>query len=246
MSEAELSETIVAMLPPYARSLGIAVERIEHGPQGVRVTTTSGSFEAAEVVVAVPPVMASRIAFEPPLPAGLSRALSVWESGDVIKVLVRYPKAFWREAGLSGTVMWRDQHGLFACEVSPDPDHAALVVFMGGPRALSWRALNEADFRETLLAKLAAALGRAALSAPELIGQVEKVARTGSLPVSLNPQTIEQLGQRRSSHVRSDPQLLPAALIVAGAILAGTEPLLGLVSGSLAVGLLVFGRVRKS
>ena len=94
--------------------------------------------------------------------------------------------------------------------------------------------------------KLAAALGRAALSAPELIGQVEKVARTGSLPVSLNPQTIEQLGQRRSSHVRSDPQLLPAALIVAGAILAGTEPLLGLVSGSLAVGLLVFGRVRKS
>ena len=94
--------------------------------------------------------------------------------------------------------------------------------------------------------RLAAALGRAALSAPELIGQVEKVARTGSLPVSLDPRTFEQLGQRRSSHVRSDPQLLPAALIVAGAILAGTEPLLGLVSGSLAVGLLVFGRLRKS
>jgi monoamine oxidase len=163
-----LADDLAAGLGDRLR-LGAAVERIVYGPRGVRVTTASGNFEAAELVVAVPPVMASRIAFEPPLPAGLARALSVWESGAVIKVLVRYPKAFWREAGLSGTVMWRDQHGLFACEVSPDPDHAALVVFMGGPRALSWRALDETSFRETLLAKLAAALGQEALTPLEIL-----------------------------------------------------------------------------
>ena len=69
----------------------------------------------------------------------LARALGVWESGAVIKVLVRYPRAFWRERGLSGMVMWRDLPGLFACDASKDAEHAALVVFIGGPLALRWR-----------------------------------------------------------------------------------------------------------
>ncbi|BCH30383.1 monoamine oxidase [Mesorhizobium sp. L-8-10] len=170
-----LGETMHALADDLAAALGdrlrfgAAIERIEHGQRGVRVASASGRFEAAEVVVAVPPVMASRIAFDPPLPACLSRALSVWESGAVIKVFVRYEEAFWREAGLSGTVMWRDAHGLFACEVSPDPGHAALVVFMGGPSARSWRSLDAAAFHETLLAKLAAALGPRAAAPLEIL-----------------------------------------------------------------------------
>jgi monoamine oxidase len=116
-------------------------------------------------------VLASRITYDPPLPASLARSLSVWESGAVIKVLVRYEKAFWREAGLSGTVMWRNLHGLFACEVSPDPAHAALVVFMGGPRAMAWRELDAAALREKLVAKLAAALGPQALEPLEILAR---------------------------------------------------------------------------
>ncbi len=170
-----IGESMHALADDLAAGLGdrlrlnTAAERIEHWPHGVRVTTAKSGFEAAELVVAVPPVMASRIDYRPPLPAGLSRALSVWESGAVVKVLVRYPKTFWREAGLSGTVMWRDEHGLFACEVSPDPGHAALVVFMGGPRAHSWRALDAAGFRETLVTKLAAALGPQAMAPLEIL-----------------------------------------------------------------------------
>jgi monoamine oxidase len=74
-------------------------------------------------------------------------------------VLVRYPTAFWRDKGLSGMVMWRDLPGLFACDVSRDDDHPALVVFIGGPLALRWRELGDAGLRAEVMARLEEALG---------------------------------------------------------------------------------------
>ena len=44
-------------------------------------------------------------------------------------------------------VMWRDLPGLFACDVSKDDGHPALVVFIGGPLALRWRGLGDAGLR---------------------------------------------------------------------------------------------------
>jgi monoamine oxidase len=77
----------------------------------------------------------------------------------VIKVLVRYPSAFWRARGLSGVVMWRDPSGLFACDASKDDDHAALVVFVAGPLALRWRELGDAALRAEVTTRLEDALG---------------------------------------------------------------------------------------
>ncbi|MER9331680.1 flavin monoamine oxidase family protein [Mesorhizobium sp. M0488] len=139
--------------------LGAAVTAIEHGPGGVRLISAAGTIEALTVLIAAPPVMVSKLAFSPPLPAALEQALGVWQSGAIIKVLVRYPKAFWRERGLSGMVMWRDLHGLFACDVSKDDGHAALVVFIGGPLALRWRELGDAALRAEVTARLTQALG---------------------------------------------------------------------------------------
>ncbi|WP_376702981.1 flavin monoamine oxidase family protein [Mesorhizobium sp. ISC25] len=158
-------ETIHSLADDLARDLGdrlrlnTAVEAIEDGPGGVRVVSPAGAIEARAVLVAVPPMMASRVDFVPPLPAVLKRALGVWQSGAVIKMLVRYPKAFWRDRGLSGMVMWRDPHGLFACDASRDEDHAALVVFIGGPLAQRWRDLDDAALRAKVTSKLEEALG---------------------------------------------------------------------------------------
>lgn len=139
--------------------LGEAVTRVEHGQQGVRAVTGSGVIEARQLLVALPPATAAKLDFAPTLPAILAKALGVWESGAVIKILVRYPRPFWRERGLSGMVMWRDLPGLFACDASKDAEHAALVVFVGGPLALRWRALSDASLRAEVTARLVAALG---------------------------------------------------------------------------------------
>jgi monoamine oxidase len=158
-------ETMQSLADDLAADLGdrvllnMPVRIIEHGPEGVRLLSTAGAIEARAALVAVPPMMVSKLDFAPPLPAGLRRALGVWQSGAVIKVLVRYPRAFWRARGLSGVVMWRDLPGLFACDVSKDNGHAALVVFVGGPLALRWRELGDSALRAEVTTRLEDALG---------------------------------------------------------------------------------------
>lgn len=143
------------------------VTRIEHGPQGVRAVSAGSSIEARKVLVALPPATAAKLDFAPALPPALAKALGVWESGAVIKILVRYPTPFWRERDLCGMVMWRDLPGLFACDASKDAQHAALVVFVGGPLALRWRPLADAALRAEVTARLVDALG------PEAAGIID-------------------------------------------------------------------------
>ena len=160
-----LRETMQSLADDLAGDLGgrlrlnEPVVRVEHGAKGVRLATARGAIEAGAVLVALPPAMAARLAFAPVLPPALSKALGVWESGAVIKMLVRYAKPFWRERGLSGMVMWRDLPGLFACDTSKDSGNVALTVFVGGPLALRWRSLGEAALRGEAAARLADALG---------------------------------------------------------------------------------------
>ena len=84
------------------------------------------------MIVAVPPVMAARIDFAGAAGAAGGRAGRLGDSGTVIKALVRYSRAFWRDKGLSGMVFWREPPGLFACDASQDDEHPALVMFIGG------------------------------------------------------------------------------------------------------------------
>ena len=92
--------------------------------------------------------------------------------------------------------------------------------------------------------KLLAALGRAALSTPNFVGQIEKVARTGSITVSIAPKDLERLrGQKRDGG--ADPQLYPAALAICAAILFASEPLLAGLIALVAVAAALFERVRR-
>ena len=160
-----LRETMQSLADDLAGDLGErlrldeAVTRIERRQQGVRIVSARGVIEAGAALVALPPATAAKLDFAPGLPAELAQALSTWESGAVIKILVRYASPFWRERDLCGMVMWRDQPGLFACDASQDADHAALVVFVGGPLALRWHPLDDAALRAEITARLVEALG---------------------------------------------------------------------------------------
>ena len=60
--------------------------------------------KARRAIVAVPPTLAGRIAYDPPLPAvrdGLSQRMA---QGSVIKCMAIYERPFWRERGFSGAV----------------------------------------------------------------------------------------------------------------------------------------------
>jgi monoamine oxidase len=163
-----LAETMHSLADDLAARLGdrlkldSAVTRIVHSEEGVEVYCGAHLFEAAEVIIAVPPVMARKLAFEPPFPASLVTALSAWASGQVIKARVAYSRPFWRDRGLSGTVVWSQPQGLYACDVSRSEDTAALVVFIGGPLAFDWHQRDEVELKAFLRSELTAALGEEA------------------------------------------------------------------------------------
>lgn len=139
--------------------LNTPLRAVEHGGDGVRLIADGLIVEAQQAVVATPLSRSARLRFDPPLPAATARALSVWDGGGVAKLKLRYATPFWRDAGLSGMVMWRDLHGLFACDSSPDDSHAALTVFVGGPLGEAWLEKGEDATIATVLEKLVAALG---------------------------------------------------------------------------------------
>jgi monoamine oxidase len=88
-----------------AVELETPVRAIEHADGGgVVVRSDRLAVEARRAIVAVPPTLAARIAYDPPMPAvrdGLTQRMA---QGSVVKCMAVYERPFWRERGLSGAI----------------------------------------------------------------------------------------------------------------------------------------------
>ena len=82
-------------------------------------------------------------------------------------------------------------------------------------------------------------LGRAALNAPELILALEKIVRSGRLPINLDRRDLELLARGGRQQSLAGHHVISAALIIAAALLLEGQPTLAggcaLLSGSLIV-----------
>ncbi|MDZ7749878.1 MAG: FAD-dependent oxidoreductase [Halofilum sp. (in: g-proteobacteria)] len=160
-----VDETLHAVAERLAQELGQAivcdtpVTRVRHGDTGVELDSPRRRVRARAAILALPPVVVPRIAFEPALPAGLARALAAWRGGDVIKFVLRYASPFWRCGGWNGTVTWSEPSGLHVSDASATDGPATLVGFAGGPLARAWHGLGAPERRRRLLALLTDALG---------------------------------------------------------------------------------------
>ena len=87
--------------------LGQAVRTIRWHPdapeRGVVAVTDQLEVHAAHVILAIPPILISRISYEPPLPRRQQQLHQHLSMGFVIKVHAVYETPFWRADGLSGT-----------------------------------------------------------------------------------------------------------------------------------------------
>src|SRR3954447_583685 len=133
--------------------LGAAVEKIRDHDGGVVVTTRGGpTVEARHAIVAVPPVLAARIAYAPGLPAGKKAILKAMVPGSLTKVEAVYDKPFWRDAGLSGQGV--SDVGLARVPYDNSPPDGGVGVFfsfIGGKRHGEWAALDAATRRARVL-----------------------------------------------------------------------------------------------
>ncbi len=108
-----LAEAVAGVIPEGVIQLNTTVTSVRGvGPFELDVVEqANGSrtvITADHIVLALPPALAaSNIAFAPPLPDrlhGLASMTPVW-MGSTTKVVVHFARAFWRDAGLSGSAI---------------------------------------------------------------------------------------------------------------------------------------------
>ncbi|GAB4586264.1 flavin monoamine oxidase family protein [Nocardia sp. IFM 10818] len=165
-----LAERMAADLPSGTVVLGSPVRRIEHSARGARVITDRAVFEAAQVIVAVPPVLAGRIEYEPALPPQRDGLTQRMAAGYALKLHAVYAEPFWRDAGLSGVS--NSSTGILTETVdntAPGATSAVLTSFAYGSDAHRLRALGPRERRDAVLDRLAELFGEPARAATDFV-----------------------------------------------------------------------------
>jgi monoamine oxidase len=140
--------------------LGAPVRRIEHGANGVAVHADGpggepGGFvvRAQRAIVAIPPTLAGRIAYDPPLPARRDQLTQRMPQGTVIKTMAIYERPFWRDEGLSGQAASEAGPARVVFDNSPpDGSPGVLLGFLEGRLARQWGARPASERRDAVLA----------------------------------------------------------------------------------------------
>ncbi|MGB9013327.1 MAG: FAD-dependent oxidoreductase, partial [Aeromicrobium sp.] len=123
------------------------VTAIDHGTDGVLVTTTAGQHRADHVVVAIPPTLAGRITYYPPLPPSRDALTQRMPHGSVIKCHAVYDRPFWREEGLSGEATGDTFPVKVIFDATPPGtgQPGILLAFIEGADGLALGAVGAAD-----------------------------------------------------------------------------------------------------
>lgn len=112
------------------------VRRIRQSSEGVVVGGDRGAVDARRVVVAIPPTLAGRIVYDPPLGGFRDQLMQRLPQGTVIKAMALYPEPFWRRSGLSGQAGGTAMAVGFTFDNSPPSgDPGVLVGFLEGHEA---------------------------------------------------------------------------------------------------------------
>ncbi|MBL3807829.1 flavin monoamine oxidase family protein [Streptomyces diastaticus] len=158
-----LAERMAAGLPEGTLRLGQPVEAVEYTPRSARVHTPGGAWDAAQVVLAVPPVLAGRVRYSPALPPLRAGLLQRMPAGTALKTHAVYTAPFWRAAGLSGVS--QSAEGVLTETVDntpPDAPRAVLTGFAYGAEAVLLRRQAPATRRRAVLDHLTALFGEEA------------------------------------------------------------------------------------
>jgi monoamine oxidase len=89
-------------LGPDVVVTGAPVKTIEHGHEGVTVHADGATARAKRAIVAIPPTLAGRISYDPPLSGYRDQLTQRMPLGTVAKCMAVYDEPFWRAEGLNG------------------------------------------------------------------------------------------------------------------------------------------------
>jgi monoamine oxidase len=143
--------------------LSSPVRRIEHGPDGVTVHGDTVTARAKHVIVAIPPALAGRIAYDPPLPGMRDQLTQRMPQGTVIKCMAVYDEPFWRDDGLAGGGISDDGPAKIVFDNTPQSGSPGVLLgFLEGDRAREWGARPAEQRRDAVVAGFARLFGERA------------------------------------------------------------------------------------
>lgn len=160
--------------------LGAPVRRIVHGESGVVVEADGPEGEsrglrlhARRAIVAIPPTLAARIAYDPPLPALRDQLTQRMPQGTVIKTMAIYDEPFWRTAGFSGQAASEVGPARVVFDNSPpEGSPGVLLGFLEGRLAREWGARPAEERRRAVLEGHARLFGERAARPERFIERV--------------------------------------------------------------------------
>jgi monoamine oxidase len=132
--------------------LGAPVRRIQHGPEGVTVHADGATARGRRAIVAIPPALAGRIAYDPPLSGYRDQLTQRMPLGTVAKCMAIYGEPFWRAEGLSGQATSdRGPVRLTFDNTPPDGSPGVLLGFLEGRHARELGRLRPEERRTAVV-----------------------------------------------------------------------------------------------
>ncbi|KAJ0057709.1 hypothetical protein NL108_012959, partial [Boleophthalmus pectinirostris] len=158
----QLSERLADLVGRENVRLGCAVRAVRQDSEWARVQTSSGTFLSRAVIVSCPPHLAAQIQYEPPLPSQRAFLTQSMPVGHLIKFIITYPTAFWKDKGFSGEIVTGASTGCPFCvtlDATSPSGNPALVGFIAGQQASYWTNKEAAERRKAVVSSLVHYLG---------------------------------------------------------------------------------------
>ncbi|MCW2967215.1 MAG: Monoamine oxidase, partial [Solirubrobacteraceae bacterium] len=169
----QLSKKLATMLGRGVLRLRSPVTAIDVASGRVTLHTPKHSFAARQVVLTIPRPVLAQVRFTPQLPPAYSQILQRQPMGAVTKVNAIYPKPFWRDQGLSGSVVSNVGPIEIVYDNSPpDGSPGVLVGFMEADESRKLFSATPAQRRAAALKCLAGYFGDEALKPSAYIDHV--------------------------------------------------------------------------
>jgi monoamine oxidase len=155
---AELGDRVVLSAP---------VRRIAWDDDGATVQADGHELRARRAIVALPPTLTARIAYEPGLPGHRDQLTQRMPQGTVWKCMAIFDRPFWRDEGLTGQAIGDAGPVRTTFDNSPpDGSPGILLAFLEGEFARQAGLLDPATRRARVLESLGQLFGERA-RAPE-------------------------------------------------------------------------------
>jgi monoamine oxidase len=140
--------------------LNQAVRAVHQHTEGVIVETIDNAFDAKYVVVAIPPALASRINYYPPLPGHKDQLMQKMPMGSVIKCVFTFKTPFWREDSHSAEFISDSGPMSLGFDDSPhDAAYGAIIGFISGDKAREWSQNLKSERKEACIDQLVGYFG---------------------------------------------------------------------------------------